>query len=188
MGVNVAVSMEYSGGRDNVRLQSKGGGDLGGISCLKDLQGIARGDTGSEDSVAHKDKREGRTSVVKAMVGNSKATEEFMAKVTEKINEAVANGLDFDILKREITAWGRGGPLAEGPRYQEKLKELIEDLAVIGLLELHKDMADGKLPEAAAEWSNELEAEAANIIVEKNHYGGLEDAIPALQRNTMLPF
>ena len=71
------------------------------------------------------------------------------------------------MLKREVVIWGQGGPLEEGSKTQEEPKRLMMDLSALGMQGLHKDMEEGNLPTAATEWSLDLEAEAAEILVER---------------------
>ena len=166
-GRGVSEGPEYSRGGARGGLREEGGGNAGSVSWQVRAWASAQGKFSSEDSAASSKNFKQGCKASGGRMGESRALNDFMDKVTAIIKEAADDGLDFDVLKREVTRWGQGDPLAEGSSTQRKLRELIEELAAVGMMELRRDMAEGKLPEAAAAWNEEMEAEADGVLVDR---------------------
>ena len=94
-------------------------------------------------------------------------TGRFKDKVAVAIAEAARRGLDPERLKQGARAWCQGTMPAEGTRLQVELRRLLEDLALIGLQEVHDGLARGAIPLAAASWDKDLEADAIRILVDR---------------------
>ena len=68
---------------------------------------------------------------------------------------------------KAVLYWCQGTMPAEGTRLQKELRRLLEDLALIGLQEVHEGLARGAIPLAAASWDKDLEADAIRILVDR---------------------